>query len=274
MKKSFYSYFLFLFLVVFFSCDKIPDLEVIDPEPEGDAAPTTILNTNQTFFNQSSVNVAWVGNEYAISFQYKATPLSYDSLGYNFLGSYADWSTWNTDTDVQLNNLDDGFYTFYVQSRYTSDLQEETPKNFTFQVDAVSGTSLRIYPLYQQVGKNSNCDFYIYADNVTDLAGMEIHLTYDSQLFTFDDAIMPGNSSLPIFITEHDIETSNITIIATVGEFDAISGTKVLAKITLQSKQVPLSAPISILDSSQLRNSGGNIIEITNRVSGQIEVID
>jgi len=269
--KSFYPYFFTIVAFIFFSCEEIPELGIVVPELPSDGTPETTLNTEQTLYNSSTVDVSWEGNEYAKSFQYRLESLSYDDI----LGIYDEWSTWDTQTDTELQNLDDGFYTFYVQSRYTSDLEESEPQDFTFQVDAVAGSSIRIYPLYQQVETDASCDFYVYAENVSDLAGMEIEIAYDPQLFSFGSIIAGESfSNAQFFLDEIDEVSGNIYFLSTIDQFDSINGTVVLAKITLIAKQFPLSGPIEIKDSSILRDTGNHGIEIQDRVHGEIEVIN
>ena len=122
--------------------------------------PETIITTVETLFESSSVSLNWVGNDYAISFSYRLEPLSYSDT----VKTYTNWTEWDTTTVVNFENLDDGFYDFYIRGRFTTDIIED-PIILTFEVDAVSGTALRVYPLYQQVKKGESCDFYIYVDH-------------------------------------------------------------------------------------------------------------
>ena len=80
-----------------------------------------------------------------------------------------------------FNYLDDGFYDFYIKGRYTNDIIED-PTVLTFEVDAISGPALRLYPLYQEVLVGDTCDIYLYAEDVVDLAGMMFDVSY--RLFT------------------------------------------------------------------------------------------
>jgi len=265
--KNLFSFFLVLLL---FSCGDttLEDLIVSDGLPE------TTLSDIETTFSDSTISIDWEGNEFALSFSYRLESLSYSSYGLN---RYSDWSEWDSLKSVTLTYLDDGDYIFYLKSRYTTDI-EETVKSTEFTVDAIEGPALRIYPLYQQVKTGESFDLYIFAEDVVDFAGMELNLSYNSTLFTFN-SLSQGTPLLntSFFIdetsTSDGIGTIEIIAIALSEDFNSITGNTSLVKLTLGANQISQEDVLTINSSSVLRDQNNDPIEINSFINGIIEVV-
>ena len=270
MKYSFHL----LFVIFFLSCDAV-QIEDLLGDFSDENSPITTLNTTDAIYNSSSVSFSWIGNEFANSFSYRLEPLSYIDT----VKTYISWSEWDTVNMVTLTNLDEGSYNFYIKSRYTIE-NVEIPHSVNFIVNAIGkvngngGTALRVYPLFQQVSLGESFNVYIYIEDVVDLGGMELHLSYPSSNESV--SLSPGSilSNAPIFFDTINIANGTIELIATAEDFAGYTGTGILAKISLTSSISGSVDTLYIQDSSILKNSGNIEIDILEKVYGLIEVVE
>ena len=265
MKYSFHL----LFVILFLSCEEV-QIEDLLSEFSDENIPITTITTVDTLFESSSVSLNWTGNEYATSFSYRLEPLSYTDT----VKTYTSWSEWDTLNTVTFINLDDGSYKFFIKSRYTVE-NEEVAQSINFIVDAIAGPALRMYPLYQRVASGENCNMYIYIEDVVDLGGLELHLSYPSSNISAG-TITPGNilSSSSFFLETISSTDGTIELISTAADFPGYTGSGILAKLTLSALSTGSLDTLHINDSSILRNSGNIPINILERVYGLIEVLE
>jgi hypothetical protein len=269
MKYSFYIFSVLLF----FSCEEALNINELLSDEGGEQIPITTLLDSELNFTSSTISLNWEGNDYAISFSYKLESLSY----LDPVTTYTEWSEWDSLTTVTFNNLDEGDYNFYIKSRFTSDL-EETPATIPFTVNAITGPALRVYPLYQTVSPGSSFDVFIYVEEVKSIAGIEVHLSYESSLLEFS-GLTKGDMliSAPIFFNQTNSDNGTIDITTIVDDFiveDSLiySGTGEIAKLTFTAPSTIGSTEIEILGTSVLRDSENTSIEILENVSGTIKV--
>ena len=264
MKYSFYIFSVLLF----FSCEEALIMNELLSDGGGEQIPTTTLLNSELNFTSSTISLNWEGNDYAISFSYRLESLDYSDP----VTTYTEWSEWDSLTTVTFNNLDEGDYNFYIKSRFTSDL-EETPATILFTVNAITEPALRVYPLYQTVSPGSSFDVFIYVEDVESIAGIEVHLSYESSLLEFS-GLTQGDMliSAPIFFNQTNSDNGTIDIIATVEDFLIYSGTGEIAKLTFTAPSTIGSTEIEILGTSVLRDSENNPIEILENISGTIKV--
>ena len=264
MKYSFYL----LFAVLFLSCEEIQVDDLLSDFSD-ENIPITTISTTEAIYSRSSVSVSWIGNEYAASFSYRLEPLSYTDI----VETYSNWSVWDTLNTITFINLDEGDYNFHIKSRFTVE-NEEASQLVNFVVDAIAGPALRIYPLYQRVSQGENFNMYIYIEDVVDLGGLELHLSYPSSNISAG-TITPGSilSISSIFFDTINPADGYIELIATADNFTSYTGSGVLAKLTLSAVSTGLDT-LHIKDTSILRNSGNVQINILERVYGLIEVIE
>ena len=264
MKYSFYIFSVLLF----FSCEEALKINELLNAEDGEQIPITTLLNSELNFTSSTISLNWEGNDYAISFSY-----SLESLDYlDPVTTYTEWSEWDSLTTVTFNNLDDGSYNFYIKSRFTSDLVE-TPAVIPFTINAITGPALRVYPLYQTVSPGSSFDVFIYVEEVKSIAGIEVHLSYESSLLEFSD-LTKGDMliSAPIFFNQTNSDNGTTDITAIVEDFLIYSGTGEIAKLTFTAPSTIGSTEIEILGTSVLRDSENTSIEILENVSGTIKV--
>ena len=264
MKYSFYV----LFAVLFLSCEEVQVDDLLSDFSDENLPITTII-TVDTLFESSSAIFNWTGNDYATSFSYRLDPLSYIDT----IQTYTSWSNWDTLNTVTFTNLDEGNYTFYIKSRYTVD-NEEVPQQKNLSVDAITGPALRMYPLYQRVAFGETFSMYVYIDDVVDLAGVELHLSYPSSNVSVN-TITSGIilASAPVFFDTINSAAGSIELISTVDSV-GYTGTGTLAEINLTAGESAGLDTLHIKDTSILRNSGNVPIDILDRVYGLIEVIE
>ena len=263
MKNSFALFF----AIIFLSCEELT-VEDLLSDFSTENIPVTTLSALNSTFESSSVSISWAGNEYATSFSYKLETLSYTDI----VETYTSWSVWDSVNSVTFVNLDDGNYSFYIKSRYTVE-NEEAPQSVNFIVDAITGPALRIYPLYQRVSQGENFSMYIYIEDVVELAVLELHLSSPSNVSV--STMTPGTilSSSPLFFDTINSTDGTIELIATAEDFTTYTGSGVLAKLTLTALSSGLDT-LHINDSSILKNSGTDPIDIAGRVYGLIEVVE
>ena len=264
MKYSFHL----LFVILFLSCDAV-QVEDLLGDFSDENTPITTINTTDATYNSSSVSFSWIGNEFANSFSYRLEPLSYIDT----VKTYISWSEWDTVNMVTLTNLDEGSYNFYIKSRYTIE-NVEIPHSVNFIVNAIAGPALRVYPLFQQVSLGESFYVYIYIEDVVDLGGMELHLSYPSSNESV--SLSPGSilSNAPIFFDTINIANGTIELFATAEDFAGYTGTGILAKISLTSGMAGSVDTLYIQDSSILKNSGNIEIDVLEKVYGLIEVVE
>jgi hypothetical protein len=258
-----------LFLVLFLSCEEVQVEELLN-DVSTDNTPITTIITVDTLFESSSVSLNWTGNDYAISFSYRLEPKSYTDT----VQTYTNWSNWDTLNTVTFTNLDDGSYNFYIKSRYTVE-NEEAVQSIQFIIDAIAGPAIRMYPLYQRVASGENFSMYVYIEDVVDLRGLELHLSYPSSIITANSMTLGDilSNSTIVFDTINPTE-GTIELITTYEDVVGYTGTGTLAKINLTAGEVVSLDTLHIKDTSILRTSLNVPIDILDRVYGLIEVIE
>ena len=252
--KNITNVFLALFIL---SCEKYDPIS---------GSPETLIQN--AFLDKSTISLSWEGNEFASDFSYRLEPLDYAKI----VGIDTAWSEWSIDTSVTLTYLDEGSYNFYVKSRLNLDTEEDIPDMISFTIDAVTGPALRMYPLYQEVASGSSCDIYIYVEEVGDLIGMELDISYNTAVISGIE-ITKGDllANASTFFTDPEYGDGVIRIIASPENFIVLNGGGAVAKLSFT---VTGSDTLSFLQSSVFKDSDNHPIEILERVGGIIEVIE
>ena len=257
-------FFCFMLAVMLLSCKKAPTKDDIDPDPQ------TTLYTSEILFNSPEITISWTGNEFSFAYQYTLEYLT------SVPGDYETYfiSEWMTATSVLLSYLNDGEYRFTVRSRYDAGHEEASSDSLKFNIDAVMGPGLRFYPLHQAISSGSNVDIYLYVEDILDLTGMELHLSYSPATLQIM-AVNPANMLLGSTIFYEDMEYGDgmTRIIASGENFTGINGTGAIAQLTFMSLSAG-SAYISILETpgtTQLRDSQNDTLHYVVK-NGLIEV--
>ena len=229
--------------------------------------------------NGSSVDFNWGGNDFALEFSYMVE--YYVDYADQVWQPYNNWSNWTTEKNIWFYNLDEGHYTFYVKSRFDDKEEQEPYQSTDFEIDAIEGCAVRMYPLYQEITPESDFDLFVYIEECPDLMLMDLRLQYDQDELEVNDItaedIISENTDL--FETMYWDDNGNITIIAGLLNEKSIqnyneNGTAAVARIRFHAKSQTTRSQIIVDEgSSILRNINYEDIEFYG-VSGTVEVIE
>lgn len=204
-----------------------------------------------------------------------------ETQDYSEPSPYLDWSEWITEENITLNNLDEGHYILFLKSRIGSK-EDAQGLSINFDIDAIEGCAVRMYPLYQEIKLESDFDLFVYVEECPDLMLMELNLKYNQDELEVSDItaedIIPENTDL--FETMY-WENEDITIIAGLLNGYSIqdlvniqNGTTAVAKIRFHAKsQTSWSQIVVNEESSKLRNMNYEDMEF-HGVSGTVEVTE
>ena len=148
-----------ILVLLILSCEEEVFDNLLDPEGDNFIAPETTITTEDLdggVINTSSININWEGNELVTDY----------NINLNDQG----WGGWTVSTDSTFTYLDEGYHNFKVKSRYTNGLEDDTPAELNFEVDAVTGPGLRIYPLYTDLIPNNSNSISIYVEDIENIS--------------------------------------------------------------------------------------------------------
>ena len=271
-------------VILFFSCEETPvfDSEITDGIPLV-GIPEHNCST-EGICNSSTVTAQWEGNDFTIAYSYRLEMSEDDTNNYPFtVDVYSSWSEWSTENSVTLEHLDEGIYDLFVKGRFNEDLVQLDSSLLSFEVNAIPESSLRIYPLRQSVTSQEQFDIYIYAEEISNVVGMEIQLSYDSDYISFtDNPMLDADYALGSIITDYSDYTifpapesnEDAILISGVMAGNGLSGTGAIMKLTLTySGSGSTSTTIEIdMANTLLRDINNHNITIENFVPGLIEV--
>ena len=254
-----------IIVFAYFACTKPTTLDDNPLDPGGGEYQTPIVIINSVFPEGSTVTSATAtfgltGNELVFEFRYKLND--------------HEWSAWSNEMNVLVEFLDEGSNTFYAQSRYES-LEESDIASLGFTVDAVSGPALMFYPRRHFAEQNQSVTFQIMAEEVQNLAGLEIGIGYEPSKLIIQDvssgSLFSGTGS-PIFFLDIS-ENGQATITTAVwGDGDpAFDGTGSIAEITVRVLE---TGSISLeFDGTEIfRDQNNSEIEVSETVPGLVIV--
>jgi len=238
-------------------CDPLFDPNCGSPADQSNPE-TSNLEAN---IDSSSVSISWESNKFALSFSYRLESLSYT----NPISVFLEWSEWSPDTSVTLEPLDEGEYSFYVKSRFNIETEEETPKEVYFTVDAIPVPALRIYPMDQEVDRDSSFQLYVYASNIQNILIGEIYIEFDNSIIEYNASESScgfNENYIPDYGTESVGDTGNSGYILYYCNFnDSDVELDHIVKINF-TRIGDGNTEVIILDNSIVRDSNGNDIEV------------
>ena len=267
--------YLFFLVLIFFSCEEPPELGL---DPDEFVPPETVLVTlSETTFTSSSITIEWAGNESSRIFDYR---LEYDDdPSIPHIWSAPDTTSANF---VNFLDLDEGAYTFYISSRFDTD-NIEIEQSISFIVDAISGPSLRIYPLNQTAQTGDTIDVYLYMEEVSPesaVTGLEVDIEINANELTFDTtytqgALVAGLSATGITTIwpnpSYSEDGATMSIIGVV-EGNGLSGTGSLMKFSITVLASAGTHNIHIGAENSLLNINNEPIEFSSQISGSVTV--
>jgi hypothetical protein len=170
-------------IILLFACGETPDLgnSILDTNI-GAAVPEATITVISEVYHDNSVTIIWDGDEFVNAFRYRLEPINQTET----VNTYSEWSDWGRDTtSVTLKYLDEGHYNFHVEGRFNMD--HVGSASAEFEVDAIDGESLRMFPLQQFVKVDSMFNVYLFSEEVGDLVGMQVQLNYDSSVLEYQN---------------------------------------------------------------------------------------
>jgi len=160
-----------LSFLLWLSCGSSPDELIFDNplDPEGDdfiPPLTTLLTSPPDTLTTTTAQFSWTGSHEDLEFAYRVNE--------------NDYSNWTLDTTATLDYLDEGDYLFQVKSRYPTGIEETTPAEASFTVDAVPPKSLLLYPYRIAAGQGDTLVVELQAHEIIGLTVLDFHLEYDT----------------------------------------------------------------------------------------------
>jgi len=267
--------FIFLLLIFVSGCDETPlelnnDLDPSNPDhipPNIESIYTTPGMVNG-IINANSVTIQYEGNIEDLEFQYQLDG--------------TEWSDWSSEPRVTLNFLDEGSHIFLVQCRYLSGEIEVNPDTLQFEIDAIDGPSIRIFPLLTEISNGEEFNIEIWAEEVVNVAAMEIVLRYDMQMLEItqeniaigDYFSQNGGSIIDFISIEEQGDYGEITINIGVysGEPGSVSGSGPVISIS-PTAIMNGTTDLELLDGDIiLREPNNEDIEIEDAVNGKVVI--
>ena len=273
-----------LFLILIFtSCEEleVDQNNIFEADADQQIPDVTNLNTN---INGATVDFSWEGNDFALEFSYMVE--YYIDSDKQVWKPYYDWSDWGYETDLTLNNLDEGLYSFQVKSRFgnVEELEEDSYQSTNFEIDNINGPTLRIYPLNQTANPGDEIDVYLYFEDVPQelsVTGLQIdiQINTDELQFINDQFVLgelvddfPGTIIYPDPYVSED--GSFVSIMGVADSFGTgIYGTGSIAKLRLRVKDQIGSFQINIYQpENAYQNINGDLHSFSDPVNGIITV--
>ena len=245
-----------------------------------------LVNNLNPNINGSSAEFSWEGNEYALEFSYMLVIHSIsgmDNPGQFVFQPYSDWSEWTTEESITFSNLDDGYYTFYVTSRFGIN-EEIQPPEYSFEIDAISGPSLRIYPLNQTAQPGEEIDVYLYFEDVPEalaVTGLDVDIQINTDELEFINEefqygeLISGFSGTTIYPDPNYSEDGASVSIMGVADKNGLGiyGTGSIAKFRIKVKdQVGTFQILIYEEENAFQDINGNAHSFNDPVSGTVTV--
>jgi hypothetical protein len=225
-----------------------PSVVIINGPNEGEVLDVT------------STSIEWEGNESATEYRYK-----FDS---------PDWSEWNAATSHAFDYLDEGNHGFEVQARSVNGDLQETPTDLSFDVNAVAGPSVLVYPyqLFGSPGDTVECQ--IIAEEVTDVFANEFIISFDNDYLELieivDGDILGEWGGVPLIVEELSGSLLSISMVAVEGSSISFSGTSSLVTLLLRINPLVISGTgfevIRVTDITFLNRNLDNLNVNVNRI--------
>lgn len=267
---------IFFFLCIFLACEQeILEFDNdLDPtNPDYEEPQTTILSQTPPLGTNNSIGydyltINWDGNTQNMEFQYRL--------------DQKDWSPWQLEKYASLSYLDEGEHFFFVRGRYLSGDEELEPDTLVFGVDAVDGPSIRVFPLLSEVTSGEDFTFEIWAEEVTNIAGMEIVLRYNMQMLTIDPeditvgAFFGINGGSVLNFNSIDYEAGFGTITIDIGVYSGspefVAGSGPVVVIEANSSSSGETDIEFIPEMTTIRQSNNVAVTIEKTVDGKVMI--
>ena len=266
--------YLYILAICFFSCEEPPVFEAPDPVE----TPVVAIQTIETIFTKLPIEIVWEGNTTSREFIYELQYVDDPSIVHS-------WNELDTTgaTSVTFDNLDEGNYIFTVHGLYNQD-NIGSEVTLSFEVDAISGPALRIYPLNQTAKSGDEIDVYLYFEDVPEnlsVTGLHVdirintdELEFINDQFVFGELVtdFSGTAIYPDPIFSSGAESVSIVGVADENGL-GVYGTGSIAKLRLRVKDQVGSFQINIYQPEDaFQNINGDWHGFGDPVSGTVTV--
>ena len=214
-----------------------------------------------------TVTFVWTGNK--------------DVAEYSYRLNESGWSDWSSETTVTYTYLDEGNYTFEVKGRYNEAAEDDTPDSRSFKIDDVHGPALMFYPRKMEVSQNEVFTVEIMAEEVTDLAGVNIVVAFDPSYVQLEavkvheneTAFFRTNGGTVISFYEYDNNSGSLTISSGVatGDPSSVEGTGAVAGVDFRAIRSG-TTDVAFAAESDMRNPENEEIPLSQTVKGIVDI--
>ncbi|MFQ6676108.1 MAG: cohesin domain-containing protein [Fidelibacterota bacterium] len=214
-----------------------------------------------------TVTFTWTGNEGVVEYSYRLNESA--------------WSDWSPDSAVTYTYLDEDSYIFEVKGRYNEAAEDETPDSRLFEIDDVQGPAFMFFPRKVDVVKESIFAVDIVAEEVTNLAGVNIVVTFDPSLLQLesidvydgDTSFFRTNGGTVVSFHDYDNTAGSLTISSGVATGDpaGVDGTGAVAGLNFRA--IGSGTTEVVFDTgSKMRNPDNQGITLSDLVKGIVEI--
>ncbi|CUS96785.1 cohesin domain-containing protein [Candidatus Kryptobacter tengchongensis] len=213
MNKFLFTFIsLILISIVIISCEK-PQINPFDPASKNYIKPSVELISGPNEgekVSSNNVTFVWKGNTDKNEFRYKLVYRTANEV-------IQDWTPWSDVTTATFNYLDDGKYSFIIETRYKGN-PEATIFARNWEVEAIVGPAVKFYKLKNVVSLGSDFDIELWCEDVKNVRGTSFTLIFDKDNFKLNSVT---KGSLPRSINIEQVvlpDFSNPTIVDNVNK--------------------------------------------------------
>jgi hypothetical protein len=218
-----------------------PAAVIVSGPGEGEVVSTT------------EVEIAWEGNESATEYRYK-----FDS---------PNWSDWDEVTSHIFDYLDEGNHSFEVQARSVNGDEQSGSSLLDFEVDAVAGPSILVYPFSQIGSPGDTLECQIIAEEVTNVYATACVISFDTDYLELLESSQGdiltewgGNS---LIVEELADSSLSISMVASEGSSISFSGTSSLLELKFKISPIAIDAfGLEVIRISEITYLDPNLVEI------------
>ena len=251
--------------LIIFYCFIVFGLLTCERPPIPDPGISIIQPSFYTTFDTSSVTFIWEANEDANEFSY-----SLDNIV---------WSDWFEATTLTLHYLDEGEHIIWINARFSDLYESDNSLEVTFEVDAIQGPSLRLFPLLRKANIGVMDTVYVFVEDVENVMATELEIAYDpgsldpDSIRVIGDSLFTDFGTKAIMIQEHDRAQGLFHLNLGVADEEGISGSGAVILIEFLPV-IPDTFSFDISGEATFRDSNNVNINILKQVSGRVEVTE
>lgn len=163
-----------LMIILSLSCEK-ERLNPLDPESKNYVKPSVEIVSGPSEnekVNSDVVTFVWKGNTDKNEFRYKLVYLNTNEVIH-------DWSPWSNVNTATFDYLDDGRYSFIIETRYKGNPADVTTFVRNWEIDAVASPAIKFYKLKNITGAGNEFYLEMWFDNIANVRGVTFTLIFD-----------------------------------------------------------------------------------------------